>query len=88
MKLEILTKADLAEFKREFLDDIKEIFKANVDNQPKYLRTKQVLELLQISQSSLQNYRVKGLLKPIKVGGTIFYAMKDVTQLMENSRVA
>ena len=82
MKIEILTKKDLVEV-TENLEEIKNLLKSNIRPRKEYLRTKEVCELLQISQSALQNLRVKGQLKAYKVGGALYYKYTEIMELFE-----
>lgn len=85
MSLEILTRDDLYAFKSELLIDIRKILTENNDHTKKWLRTKEVLKLLQISPGTLQNYRINGSLKFSRVGKTIYYSRKDIEDLMNNN---
>ena len=59
MTLEILTKEDLYQFKNELLADIKKIVKAE-DNasSKKWLKSKEVIKLLNISPGTLQKLAI------------------------------
>jgi DNA-binding transcriptional MerR regulator len=39
-----------------------------------------VLQIFNISLRTLQNWRAKGLLKHFKIGGKIYYRLKDVEE--------
>lgn len=88
MPAEILTKEDLHEF-GEYL--IERILKAFHDNdilpKKKYLDSRQVEELLNISSSALQRIRLNGTLPYLKLNGKILYEYKDVMTMLENAKV-
>ena len=87
MTLEILTKEDLYQFKNELLADIKKIIKSedNVTSK-KWLKSKEVRELLQISHGTLQNLRINGTLTYTRVGGIIFYESAHIDKLLNGNK--
>lgn len=88
MPANILTTDDLHEFKIELLEDIKKIFTKQISISPKkYLKSSEVMDLLQISPGTLQNLRVNGILPYSKIGGLIYYDSEDIQKVLENNRV-
>ena len=88
MPATLITTDDLREFKRELLKEIKTI----INNQgtqklKKYLKSSEVMELLQVSPGTLQNLRINGTLPFTKVGGIIYYDAQDIQKVMEDNRV-
>ena len=82
MQIEILTKEELLKFKTELIQEIKQAIKLE-DVQPKqWLRSSEVRDLLKISSGTLQNLRIKGILRYEKVGGIFYYAYTDIVQLL------
>ncbi|MBC8986697.1 helix-turn-helix domain-containing protein [Pedobacter sp. N36a] len=82
MQIEILSKEELNKFKTELIQEIKQAIKSD-DLQPKeWLRSSEVRKLLKISYGTLQNLRIKGLLRYEKVGGIFYYAYTDIVQLL------
>lgn len=82
MQIEILTKEELSKFKNELIQEIKQAIKSE-DVQPKqWLRSSEVRDLLKISSGTLQNLRIKGILRYEKVGGIFYYAYTDIVQLL------
>lgn len=82
MLIEILTKEELLQFKADLIQKIKEVIKSD-DTQPKeWLRSAEVRKILKISSGTLQNLRIKGILRYEKVGGIFYYAYADIVQLM------
>jgi hypothetical protein len=88
MAIEILTKADLYEFRKSLLEDIKEIFKGTNEQSKKWLKSTEVRKLLNISPGTLQNLRINGTLSYTKIGGIIYYANQDIDKLLENNKVS
>jgi Helix-turn-helix domain len=87
MTLEILTKEDLYQFKNELLADIKKIVNAE-DNatSKKWLKSKEVIKLLNISPGTLQNLRINGTLTYTKIGGTLYYDNADIEKLLNTNK--
>jgi len=87
MKLEVLTKEDLQEFRVQLLSDLKRLF--NLPAQPpekSWLKSAEVRKLLRVSPNTLQSLRVGGKLHPAKVGGILYYSREEIDNLL-NQRV-
>ncbi len=88
MPTSIITIDDLREFKEELLDDIKELLTYQTNSKlKKYLKSSEVMDLLQISPGTLQNLRVNGILPYTKVGGIIYYATDEIQKVMSENRI-
>lgn len=88
MAIEILTKADLYEFRKSLLDDIKEILYGETNPSKKWLKSGEVRKLLNISTGTLQNLRINGTLSYTKIGGTIYYENTDIEKLLNTNKVS
>ena len=88
MAIEVLTKEDLNQFKTELLSAISQLINANPQNKQKWLKSKEVLELLAISPGTLQNLRINGTLTFTKIGGTIYYDRDDINKILERNKKA
>jgi hypothetical protein len=88
MPTSIITTDDLRDFKMELLDDIKKLLSKQAQGKlKKYLKSSEVMDLLQISPGTLQNLRVNGTLPYTKVGGIIFYDAEEIQKVMTDNRV-
>lgn len=88
MATSIITTDDLREFKHELLEDLKTILKSNSSGSlKKYLKSSEVMELLQVSPGTLQTLRCNGTLPYSKVGGLIYYDAQEIQEMMEKNRV-
>jgi len=88
MPTSIITTDDLREFKMELLDDIKNLlFKQATGKLKRYLKSSEVMEMLQVSPGTLQNLRINGTLPYSKVGGIIYYDTEDIQKTMSQNRV-
>lgn len=82
MQIEILTKEELQKFRSELIQEIKQTLKSEEAPTKQWLRSSEVRELLKISSATLQNLRIKGILRYEKIGGIFYYAHADIVQLM------
>lgn len=87
MAVEIITKEDLYKFKRDLLMELRELIKENKGDQPQWIKSPQVRELLDISHGTLQNLRINGTLPYTKIGGVMYYAMADIEKVMQSRKV-
>ena len=88
MPTSIITTDDLRDFKLELLDDIKQLLsKQETGNLKKYLKSSEVMDLLQVSPGTLQNLRINGTLPYTKVGGIIYYDVEEIQNIMTANRV-
>lgn len=82
MAIEVITKEDLNEFRIELLKELSSMITDSSQKKQKWLKSKEVREILQISHGTLQTLRLNGSLTFSKVGGTIYYANEDIDKLM------
>ena len=88
MNIDLLTKADIQDLKADIINELKRIFNYPVQ-QKEWLKSIDVMDLLGCSPGTLQNLRVNGTLPFTKMGGTIYYAYRDVLKILnENKRNA
>ncbi|MDR2276174.1 MAG: helix-turn-helix domain-containing protein [Sphingobacterium sp.] len=86
MVFDILTKEDLQQFKKELLEEIRQVLKSeNLGNSgnKKWLRSREVRKKLDISPGTLQNLRITGILPFKKIGGSMYYRSSDIDKMME-----
>jgi hypothetical protein len=88
MAIETLTKADLYEFRKSLLEDIREILKGTNEQSKKWLKSTEVRKLLNISPGTLQTIRINGTLSYTKIGGIIYYANQDIYKALKNNKVS
>lgn len=88
MPATILTTEDLMDFKMELLEEIKDLFKQSSEGQQKkYLKSAEVINMLQISPSTLQNLRINGTIPYSKIGGLIYYNKADIFRVLEENTI-
>lgn len=80
---QLVTRADLEQFRSELLKEIRYIFDQNPAGvQKPWLRTHEVRRLLQISPGTLQHLRDTGQLPFKKLGGIIYYEHGAISELL------
>ena len=87
MAATIITTEDLMEFKEELLEEIREMFNENRAQviKKEWLKSTQVMDMLNISPGTLQKFRHNGTLSYTKIGGLIFYEADQIEKiLLEN----
>jgi hypothetical protein len=86
---QLLTLDDLHDFKRQMLFEIKNLLKEHVgEPSKKYLKSKDVRKLLNISPGTLQNLRVNGTLPFKRIGGVIYHDSEDIQRMLDTKRPA
>lgn len=83
-EIEIITKADLQEFKVELLKEFKLLLQSVKIPTKEWLKGHEVRALLNISPSTLQSLRITGVLRFSKIGGNYFYKYEDILKVLEN----
>jgi uncharacterized membrane-anchored protein YjiN (DUF445 family) len=88
MAATIITTEDLLEFKIELLQEIKKIIQSSEPSTiKKWIKSKEVTKLLNISPGTLQNLRINGTLTYTKIGGTIYYDNTAIEKLLITNKV-
>jgi hypothetical protein len=85
MKMDIVTKEDLDQFKKELFEELRKLFADERPVEKKWLKSYEVREMLGISRGTLQTLRTNGTLKATKIGGLMFYAYEDIIKLMKGN---
>lgn len=89
MAATIITTEDLMEFKIDLLLEIKKLLQSSEPhNIKKWLKSKEVTKLLNISPGTLQNLRINGTLCYTKIGGTIYYDNTAIEKLLTTNKVS
>ena len=83
---DIATKADLIQAKQEILNVLDEIKSAGGMISKRWLKSAEVMEMLGISASGLQNLRVKGILPHSKLGGLHYYDGPAILEKIKKSK--
>lgn len=83
----VISKEDFDQFKKELIDEIKKILQPSIKNKIKWLRSSDVREMLNISDSTLQTFRINGTIPAYKLDTTWFYKYDEIVDVLERGRI-
>lgn len=83
--MDLITRDDLEEFRIKLLSDLKNIVEStiNTDYAQEWLKNGDLKKMLRVSDGTLQNLRISGKLKPVKIEGTYYYNRAEVLELFK-----
>ena len=87
MVVEVITREDLNHFRTLLLKEMNEIINSKTEFSKKWLKASEVRELLNISESTLQNLRINGTLSHTKIGATVYYSTQEIEKVLEQNKV-
>ena len=82
MGLEVLTENDLENFRTRLLGDIEALL--NLKRPKKWLKTNEVMELLGMSEVTLQTLRNRKQIPFKKLGGICYYNAEELDEYLSN----
>ncbi len=84
-----LTKADLLDFKKELIQEIKKTTGKNLieefSKQNKWVKGRVLMKMLGVTKDTLRNWSVKGIIRVSKIDGTLFYDVASVKKVLEEN---
>lgn len=84
----ILTLEDLQDFKVEILQEIRNLLKDKTKIQKsKWIKSKELGEMLGVSPGTVMNLRIKGVLPYTKIGGVMFYEYNEILKIIEKNKI-
>ena len=85
---QLLTIADLKEFKNQLIEELLTALKSqNSQVQKKWLKSHDVRRLLKISPGTLQTLKSSGTIPYTKIGGVHFYDYDDIQRVLESGKM-
>jgi len=88
MAANIITTEDLEEFRRTLLNEIKQLLinhgKVGINH---WIKSSEVMQKLDVSPGTLQNFRINGTIPFTKLGGIIYYDEEKINEILENNEV-
>lgn len=82
-----ITKEDLENLRHQLFVDLKVLLEkpAQPEVKPKeWLRSREVKKMLSISDTALQNLRIRGFVHPVKISGLYYYKSEEVRSLFSH----
>lgn len=84
MATEIITTEDLQQFRAQLLEDLKSLLTDHRETpRKKWLKSFEVMTMLNITKNTLKTYRANGILYAKKIGGLYYYAYEDICELLK-----
>lgn len=88
MQANIVTTEDLMKFKEDLLAEIKELLIKNeritID---KWIKSNKVMDKLEISPGTLQNFRINDTIPYSKLGGILYYDEEKINEILLNNEI-
>jgi hypothetical protein len=82
---QLLTVGDLLDFKKELLEEIKQLTKRSDASEKRWVRSRDVRKILGISNGTLQTLRINGELSYSRLGTLTYYDYEDVLKRLEKN---
>ncbi|NBV37861.1 MAG: DNA-binding protein [Bacteroidetes bacterium] len=87
MSILVITAEDLERQLQKVVDEVKFAVTNNDSSNVRWIRSKQVKELLGISDSKLQTMRINRSITYSQIDGTYFYDKDSILSLLEQNKV-
>ena len=80
-----VTASDLRDFASELISQTKEQLEQTISDSKAetYLSSEKVLQMMEISKTTLWRWKQRGYLVPVRVGGNERYRMSDIKKILE-----
>ena len=85
MEINLVTHDDLDKLKTDLINEFKTLL-GQSKPQGEWLKSKDVKQLLKISDSTLQTLRINGTLPYSEMGGSKYYSYEDVMKVLEKNK--
>jgi hypothetical protein len=83
----VITAEDLERQLQKVVDEVKSAVTITDSNNVRWIRSKQVKELLGVSDSKLQTMRINRSITYSQIDGTYFYDKESILSLLEQNKV-
>lgn len=88
MSATILTYEDLVTFKKELFQELQAILPDAKSATPtKWLKSRQVREMLSISNGTLMSLRINGTISYTRIGGAILYDYDEIMAVLLSNKI-
>ena len=87
MSILVITAEDLERQLQKDVDEVKSAVTITDSNNVRWIRSKQVKELLGVSDSKLQTMRINRSITYSQIDGTYFYDKESILSLLEQNKV-
>jgi len=87
MSILVITAEDLERQLQKVVDEVKSAVTITDSNNVRWIRSKQVKELLGVSDSKLQTMRINRSITYSQIDGTYFYDKESILSLLDQNKV-
>ena len=84
---QLVTTQDLIDFKVELFAELNRLLKDRTGAEKKWLKSREVRKLLNISPGKLQTLRSYGQIPFMRLGGVIYYDQSDIEKMLAEAKV-
>ncbi len=86
MEVELIALADVENFKKDILAEIKRLTSGKSADQPdkKWLKSQDVQKFLGVTPGTLQTLKNRAMIPYSRLGGVIYYNQDEVRKVLEN----
>ena len=85
MNVDIITKTDLELLKESTIEEIRNLLSEYITRNKKWIRSAEAMKILSCSSGTLQNLRFNHTLPYSKLGGTIYFSLQDIENILESN---
>ena len=80
-----ITAGDLKEFATQLIAETKEQLEQSISDSKAetYLSSEKVMEMMEISKTTLWRWKQRGYLVPVRIGGNDRYRLSDIQKIVE-----
>ena len=83
---ELITKADLLQTEAKLLAAFSEVMNRSGNMPKRWLKSNEVMKMLGLSSSGLQNLRINATLPYTRLGGVIYYEYDEIVKILEKNK--
>ena len=83
---ELITKTDLLQTEAHIIKAVSDLMNRSCNLPKKWLKSNEVMELLGLSSSGLQNLRINATIPYTKLGGVIYYDYEEILKILEKNK--
>ena len=83
-----ISASDLKDFAARLIEETKEQLEQEISDSKaeSYLSSEKVMQMMEISKTTLWRWKQRGYLVPVRVGGNERYRMSDIKKILEGQK--
>jgi len=84
--MNLATREDIELWKNELIQQVCELLKPSNSLPEKWVKSETARDILQCSSGTLQNLRKNGTIEFSKIGGTLYYSLDSIKDILEKNK--